>query len=270
MKFTGKSICLFLLLGMAVPAIYAQPAIAANDSEAVLPNAPQPAVATPRMRQDRQDQQFSGNHPTRQAHRLAKYIQPDEQAVTLSAKEKLELSGWEQLQPYAFGTQILAAGWEQLFNSDPKYGTDKAGFGERLGAATIRQGSQAILSDGIAAAVFRQDPRYYVKGSGKIVNRIVYAASRVLITRNDDGSEAVNYSQLVGYAGASALTMTYYPAVSATWPKTAKGYGISLAGSALGNAVHEFLPDLMHLAFHRHSGQAAALYFESDSISEGN
>ncbi|MGC1782347.1 MAG: hypothetical protein WA708_07505 [Acidobacteriaceae bacterium] len=259
---------MFLLITMAALTTSAQPAIAANDSEAALPNAPQPAVTTPvspLARQHQQDQQFSGNRPTRQAHRLAKYIQPDERSVTLSAKEKLELSGWEQLQPYAFGTQILAAGWEQLLNSDPKYGTDKAGFGERLGAATIRQGSQAILSDGVFAAVFRQDPRYYVKGSGKILNRVVYAASRVLITRNDDGSEAVNYSELVGYAGASALTMTYYPAVSATWPKTAKGYGISLAGTALGNAVHEFLPDLMHLVSHRHGGQTATAIPETEN-----
>jgi hypothetical protein len=43
--------------------------------------------------------------------------------------------------------------------------------------------------------------------------------------------------------------MTYYPAVSATWSKTAQGYGISLAGSALGNGVHEFLPDFMKLIY---------------------
>ncbi len=172
--------------------------------------------------------------------------------MRLSAKEKLELSGWEQVQPYSFGTQILAAGWEHMLDSDPKYGTDKAGFGERLGAATIRQGSQAILSDGVFAAVFRQDPRYYSKGSGKYMDRAVYSATRVLVTRTDDGDEAANYSQLVGYAGASALTMAYYPDVSATWSKTARGYGVSLAGSALGNEVHEFAPDLIRLVFHRH------------------
>jgi hypothetical protein len=183
---------------------------------------------------------------------LAKYIDTNEQTARLSPKEKLELSGWEQLQPYSFGTQILAAGWEQLFNSNPKYGTDKAGFGERLGAAFIRQNSQAILSDGVFAAAFRQDPRYYRKGSGSFMGRIFYSASRVLVTRTDAGNETTNTSQLVGYAGAAALTMTYYPAVSATWSNTAQGYGISLAGAALGNEVHEFLPDLKRRVFHRH------------------
>lgn len=235
--------------------LYTQPAFAGNNPRTTLPDAPSAsttATASDLPGQQHANQQSSNSAPLRQAPRLEKYIDPDEQAVPLSAKEKLELSGWEQLQPYSFGTQILAAGWEQLLNSNPKYGTDKAGFGERLGAASIRQNSQAILSDGVFAAAFRQDPRYYRKGSGNFVGRIFYSASRVLVTRTDAGNETANTSQLVGYAGAAALTMTYYPAVSATWPKTARGYGISLLGSALGNEVHEFSPDLIHRVFHRH------------------
>lgn len=181
------------------------------------------------------------------AEPLAKYIQPNQKALPLTAKRKLALAGWEQLQPYAFGTQILAAGWQHLLNSDPKYGTDKAGFGEKLGAATLRQGTQAVLADGAFAAIFHEDPRYYRKGSGRFLNRVVYAVMRVIVTRTDSGRAAPNYAQLVGYAGASALTMTYYPAVSATWPKTFQGYGISLAASALGNNVHEFLPEAKYL-----------------------
>jgi hypothetical protein len=220
-----------------------------------LPDAPQPTATAPAAVQPasfQAGQPYSSSAPLTPAPRLAKYIDPDQQTARLSAKEKLELSGWEQLQPWSFGTQILAAGWEQLLNSNPKYGTDKAGFGERLGAAAIRQDSQAILSDGVFAAAFREDPRYYRKGSGKLMDRVLYSASRVLITRTDAGNETANYSQLVGYGGAAALTMTYYPAVSATWSNTAEGYAISLAGTALGNEVHEFAPDLIHIVFHRH------------------
>jgi hypothetical protein len=254
--FPGKYRVLPFFLMAAMLLLYSQPAFASNDNpETTLPDAPEPVVSAtipPKPAQQRTTRQPSEPAPLRQAPRLAKYIDPDEQVAPLSAKEKLELSGWEQLQPYSFGTQILAAGWEQLLNSNPKYGTDKAAFGERLGAASIRQNSQAILSDGIFAAVFRQDPRYYRKGSGSFVGRILYSVSRVLVTRTDAGNETANTSQLVGYAGAAALTMTYYPAVSATWSNTANGYGISLVGSALGNGVHEFAPDLIHLVFHRH------------------
>jgi hypothetical protein len=162
----------------------------------------------------------------------------------------MEMALWGQIQPYSFGTQILAAGWEHLLDSDPKYGSDSAGFGERLGAAALRQGSQAILMNA-ASVAFHQDPRYYRRGSGKIIDRGIYSATRVLFTRTDVGAQQLNYSEIFGYAGASALTMTYYPAVSATWPNTAKGYVLSLGASALGNEVQEFLPDVIREVLHR-------------------
>lgn len=186
------------------------------------------------------------------APRLARYIQPDELTRTLSAKEKLELSGHEQIQPYSLSTQLMAAGWEHLLDSNPKYGSDSAGFGERLGAASIRQNSAALLSDGFFPAILHQDPRYYRKGSGKILDRIIYSATRVVITRMDNGNPALNYSRLFGGAGAYALTMTYYPAVSAKWAETTEGYGISLLTGALGNQLHEFLPDVLSYVRHRH------------------
>ncbi len=245
----------FLMAAML--AFQTQQAIASNHpSGEQLPDAPQAVLAVSITGQSEQypasRQSSSAAGAQRPAPRLEKYIEPDQAVVRLSAKEKLELSGWEQLQPWSFGTQILAAGWEHLLDSNPKYGTDKGGFGERLGAAAIRQDSQAFLSDGVFAAAFRQDPRYYRKGLGKFVDRILYSATRVLVTRTDAGNEAANTSQLVGYAGAAALTMAYYPDVSATWSNTAQGYGVSLAGAALGNEVHEFAPDLIHLVFHRH------------------
>jgi hypothetical protein len=186
------------------------------------------------------------------APRLAKYIGTDQSTVPLSAKEKLEFAGWEQLQPYAFATQFMGAGWEQLIDSNPQYGTDSGAFGERLGAAALLQNSRAILSDGFMAAIFRQDPRYYRQGHRPVKQRIYHAAERVFIIRSDEGNYQPNYSQLLGNAVATALTMTYYPAISATWPKTAKGYGISLAQGALGNEIHEFMPMLERLAFHHH------------------
>lgn len=244
-----------LFLVAAMLSLPTQQAIAGNRLiDAQLPDAPLsvPAISAEKPVHHPADSQPAAAAVNRPAPRLAKYIDVDQKAARLSAKEKLELAGWEQLQPYSFGTQILAAGWEHLMDSDPKYGTDRGGFGERLGAAAIRQNSQAILSDGVFAAVFRQDPRYYRRGSGSYMGRAVYSATRVLAIRNDAGDEATNYSQLVGYAGASVLTMAYYPDVSATWPKTVQGYGVSLVGAAMGNEVHEFGPDVIHLVFHRH------------------
>lgn len=233
---------------------------ASPSGDSDLPDAPQPTatrstVAQPAPFQPAPFQataQPSSSTPRVPARRLAKYIDTDRTTVRLSAKEKLELSGWEQLQPYAFATQFMGAGFEQAINSNPQYGTDSGAFGERLGAAALLQNSRAILSDGIMASIFRQDPRYYRQGHRPVKQRIYHAVERIFIIQSDEGSYQPNYSQLLGNAVATALTMTYYPAVSATWPKTAKGYGISLAQGALGNEIHEFTPALKRLVFHHH------------------
>lgn len=228
------------------------------ESPEELPDAPAPqagqksAIASPSG-----TQQIGQTTTNGQAPRLAKYIEPGQQAVHLSGWDKIELSGWEQVQPYSISTQILAAAWEHLLNGNPKYGSDKAGFGERVGAAAIRQTSQAVFSDGVLPALFHQDPRYYRKGEGSIMSRVAYSATRVIIIRGDSGNEQPNYSQVIGYAGAAALTMTYYPAISATWHDTSEGYAISLATAALGNQLHEFGPDVIKLVFHRKKKPAA-------------
>lgn len=252
MIFPGKYRLLPFFLMAAMLPLYTQPAIAGNNHpEPTLPDAPEPAVSATLPAQQQAIRQPSDPVP-RQAPRLAKYIGTNRQTVRLSPREKLELSGWEQLQPYAFATQLMAAGWEQLLNSNPKYGTDGGAFGERLGAAALLQNSRALLSDGILASVFRQDPRYYRQGTRTTKQRILHAIVRVVVIRTDAGNNAPNYSQLLGNAGATALTMTYYPAGSATWSKTAKGYGISLGEAALGNEIHEFTPRLKQLVFHWH------------------
>ena len=238
---------------MAVMLLCAHSAIAADDSN--LPDAPKPtetAPATARRAPFQGHPQPSSSALPTPAPRLAKYIGTDESTVRLSAKEKLELSGWEQLQPYAFTTQLFGAGWEQLIDSDPQYGSDSGGFGERLGAAALLQNSRAILSDGIMASIFRQDPRYYRQGHRPVKQRLYYAAERVFIIQSDGGKYQPNYSQLLGNAVATALTMTYYPAVSATWSRTVKGYGISLAAGALGNEIHEFTPVIRRVILHHH------------------
>jgi hypothetical protein len=244
--------CFFLV---AMLSVFTKSAIASGTPD--LPDAPQPTAAV-MAPQDESDQpsvpsKLAPLLPPKPPARLAKYISTGQKTERLSFKEKLELSGWEQLQPYAFATQFMGAGWEQLLNSNPQYGTDSGAFGERLGAAALLQNSRAVLSDGLLAGVFHQDPRYYRQGNLPAKKRVYHAIERVFIIRSDDGNYQPNYSQLLGNAAATALTMTYYPAISATWPKTAKGYGISLAQGALGNEIHEFAPFVERLVFHHHS-----------------
>ena len=82
----------------------------------------------------------------------------------LTPPEKLRLSIRSATSFTAFGSALVGAGTRHLTDSRPHYGTDKAGFGERLGAASLKQASEEVLSYGVYASLFREDPHYYVLG----------------------------------------------------------------------------------------------------------
>lgn len=236
-----------------------------------LPDAPQPTQQTRQTEQNEQptpaepQNQNQPNplmqitmQPVQMTRRLARVIPAGQQAVPLSPADKLKFAAYQQIRPVAFATELLSAGWGQLLNSHPKYGTDSAGFGERLGAAALRQSSQAILSDGLLAVVFRQDTRYYRLEDKPVRMRMEYAAAHVFIGKKDNGDLMIpNYAKLLGYAGSAVLTRTYYPAVSTGWGTVWEGYGFSLLTAMMGNEVREFLPDAVRLAFHRKKAEKA-------------
>jgi hypothetical protein len=103
------------------------------------------------------------------------------------------------------------------------------------------------MSESIFAPVFHEDPRYYVMGKGhNFFKRAIYAGTRVIITRTDDGHTTPNFSLLAGDAAGAALTTTYYPPANTSFSEGAKTFGGSLGGSALGFVVTEFLDDALH------------------------
>jgi hypothetical protein len=146
---------------------------------------------------------------------------------------------------------FTSAGWGNLVGGDPKYGSDSGAFGERLGAAVVRQASMRFFSDSLLPAVTHEDPRYFRRAHGPITQRGVYAAERTFVSQRDNGSHGFNYSGVLGRAAAMALTIAYYPHASANWRAAAQGWGVSLAGSAGINLFHEFCPDARDRWFRR-------------------
>jgi hypothetical protein len=110
-----------------------------------------------------------------------------------------------------------------------------------------RRSTAVILSNGVYASLFKQDPRYERadpnKGFGA---RALHAASRVFITRgDDDGRHQPNYSRFAGQLSASAL--------SNLWEQNTPGhdrigvaptfrrFGTSFITGAALNVIREFL-----------------------------
>lgn len=173
----------------------------------------------------------------------------------LTAGEKFELSLRSRFSAGAFAGALFGAGWSHLNNSRPHYGTDRGAFGERLGAAELKQTSESFFSSGLYAAAFHEDPHYYVMGPGPghgVAHRAIYAATRVLVTRTDDGGTSVNFAKLTGLASSNALANLYYPAQDQAVSKTISSFLTNIGTSALSLELNEFLPDVIHAVRHKH------------------
>lgn len=149
---------------------------------------------------------------------------------------------------------MLSAGYGQLTNT-PAYGSDSEAFGDRMGAALIRQASMRFFASSLFPVVYHEDPRYYRKASGGYLGRAGWAAERAFITQRDSGHHGFNFSNVLGHLAASALTPTYYPAPSANFHVVMQTWATSIAGSAGNNLFLEFVPDALNAWHQRKSNR---------------
>lgn len=187
-----------------------------------------------------------------QKRKWSDIVEPGEKVPPLYAKDKLLFPIHEELRVPGWFSAFFSSGWEQLRDSDPRYGVDSGAYGQRLGAAAIRDLSMRTFSDGVMPALLHEDPRYYRLATGSIWHRGLYAAERVLVGQRDSGASGFNTSVVVGHGMASALTMAYYPDKSANARVVFTTWGYSLLGEAGGNIWSEFWPDTRQRLFRRH------------------
>jgi len=211
---------------------------------------PQPAVLDPGVdpiaSSDAVPMDQPGGYEVAPLHR--KYIMPDMRAQRITAGDKviIGLKGAYSLQN--FGGIILAAGYQQLRNGQPNYGTDRGAFGERLGAAGIRGTTEGVFTDSVFAPLLHEDPRYYVEGKQYgIMHRALYALTRPVVTRTDSGRQTINGAQLLGYASATALNNAFYPPINRNIRDNAESFGGSMGGSALSFLLVEFTASFWHV-----------------------
>jgi hypothetical protein len=211
------------------------------DPDSLNANSPDPAASDPSGAQTPP----SGPRPKAAAH-LKFVVNPGEVAPPMTVREKVLGGMTNSVSLYSATGWLAAAGWEQLWNNSPNYGTDSGAFGQRLGAAALRGVSEGVFSSSLFAPLFHEDPRYYVMGKGHpFLKRAVYAGTRAIITRTDSGHTTPNFSLLAGNAAGSALTIPYYPAKNTTFSEVAQTFGGSIGGSALGFVVDEFIVDVL-------------------------
>ena len=111
----------------------------------------------------------------------------------------------------------------------------------------VQKESSAFLGKYLYPSLLKQDPRYYPSTSGSFLGRATYAASRILITRNDSGKRTLNASYFLGVLTSVAIATAYRPYWRRSTSATFKTFG-STIGSDVGiNLFHEFGPGIRRM-----------------------
>lgn len=139
------------------------------------------------------------------------YTSYDWDAPPMLPKQKMELGMRSVLDPVSFLAVAGVAGAEQYENIFPAYGPGIAGYGKRYGAAFANHVAGDMLGRAVYPSIFKQDPRYFYKGSGGFASRALYAISSAVIARSDSGHWQPNYSGVLGNLSAGAISNIYYP-----------------------------------------------------------
>ncbi len=163
-------------------------------------------------------------------------------APPLTAGQKFRLSTHNVLDPGNLALVGVAAGIQQAANAFPGYGQGAAGFGQRYGADLGNLVVGTYMGGAVLPSLFHQDPRYFYKGTGTKRSRFLYAISRAVVTRGDNGRNQPNFAGVLGDLSAGAISNLYYPASDRQGATLFLENSIlAIAGDAMNDFVQEFV-----------------------------
>ena len=125
--------------------------------------------------------------------------------------------------------------------------THQASLTDLYKGGLVQKESSAFFGKYLYPALLKQDPRYYPSNSGNFWRRVMYATSRVLITRSDSGERTLNRSYLLGVLTSVAITTAYRPYWMRSTSATFKSFGSTIGSDAGINLLHEFGPDIRQM-----------------------
>jgi len=139
------------------------------------------------------------------------YVTYDPHAVALTSRQKFQLAWKISIDPVTWVMTGAVAGMEQAGNAFKGYGQGAQGYGKRFGAYYADNFDGNMIGGAILPSVFKQDPRYFYKGTGTITSRTLYAIANTVICKGDNGHWQPNYSGVLGDLAAGGISNLYYP-----------------------------------------------------------
>lgn len=169
------------------------------------------------------------------------YVTYNHDAAPLQPKQKFELAWKLTVDPVNFGLTAAIAGIQQAANSFSGYGQGAQGYGKRLGAAYADSVTSTFIGGAILPSLFKQDPRYFYRGTGSRRGRFLYALANSVICKGDNGHWQVNYSAVLGSLAAGGISNLYYPESDRDATVTFENTLIAIGATAASNVLQEFV-----------------------------
>jgi hypothetical protein len=170
------------------------------------------------------------------------FVTYQQDALPLSARQKLELAWKTNVDPVTFAASGAFAGVEQATKQFSGYGQGAGGFGKRYGANYGDAFISTMIGSALLPALFKQDPRYFYKGTGSTQSRLLYAIANAIVCKGDNGHWQANYSGVLGSLAAGGISNLYYPASNRNgFGLTFENTLIGIGSSAIANVFQEFV-----------------------------
>ena len=173
-------------------------------------------------------------------------------AASMTAGQKMRLSFRSAIDPVAFASAFVVAGYHEAMDDDKGFGWGLQGYGKRSGAAYLDAFDGNIIGNGILPSIFYQDPRYFRMGHGTFTHRLLYSLATNVICKHDNtGKWEPNYSNVSGNIISGAISNLYYPSGSSGVSQTFTNGFIVTAEGGIGSIFDEFWPDVSRKLLHR-------------------
>ena len=124
-------------------------------------------------------------------------------------------------------------------------------FGTFYSRSLADQITSNYLTEAILPSLLREDPRFFRLGTGPVWSRALYAASRVFVTKKDNGTTGFANSEVLGNLGITIFSNLYHTDNRSVWA-TSQRYGLALGNDIVSNLLTEFWPDIKHHLPFRH------------------
>lgn len=167
----------------------------------------------------------------------------------LSPRQKARMAAITAIDLSAFLGAGIKAGVSQAADTPEEWGQGTKGFAKRYAAAFADGASGRMLGTFVFPVLLHEDPRYFRKGQGGSFDRLGYSASRVFVTRKDNGKRSFNWSKGLSTVGSSTLSTLYYPHEESFDTVVLRNAAWSFGSEAATNILKEFWPDIQRKVF---------------------